>query len=94
LAAGVVLSMLGGVGRFFGVNLLIVLSVPFCLSGLAVLHTAVRRLPRPQIPLAVFYVVAALFGWPLLLVAVLGVLEMPLGLRRRLAPHGFGGKIE
>ncbi len=95
LAAGLGLSVLGGTGRFFGVNLLIVLSVPFCLSGLAVLHTAVRRLARPQIPLAVFYVVAALFGWPLFVVAVLGVLEMPLGLRRRLAPPGsFGGKIE
>ncbi len=93
LVAGVALSVLGGIGRFFGINLLIVLSVPFCLSGLAVLHTAVRRLPRPQIPLAVFYVVAALFGWPLLLVTVLGVLEMPLGLRRRLARPGFGGKI-
>ncbi len=95
LVAGVMLSLLGGTGGFFAVNLLIVLSVPFCLSGLAVLHTAVRRLRRPQIPLAVFYVVAALFGWPLLLVAVLGVLEIPLGLRRRLAPPGaFGGKIE
>jgi hypothetical protein len=95
LVAGVALLLLGGSGRFFGVNLLIALSVPFSLSGLAVLHTAARRLQRPQIPLTVFYVVATLFGWPLLLVAILGVLEMPLGLRRRLTPPGsFGGKIE
>ena len=31
---------------------------------------------------------AGLFGWPLLAVAVLGLLETWLGLRRRLAPQG------
>jgi Predicted membrane protein (DUF2232) len=95
LAVGVVLSVFGGDACFFGVSLLIVLSVPFCLAGLAVLHTAVRRLPRPHIPLVAFYVLAGLFGWPLLVVTVLGVLEAPLGLRRRVAPPGsIGGKID
>lgn len=88
-------AMFGGVARFCGVNLLIVLSVPFCLAGLAVLHTAVRRLPRPQIPLVAFYVLAGLFGWPLLVATLLGVLDAPLGLRRRLALPGTpGGKID
>jgi hypothetical protein len=84
-----------GAARFFAVNVLIVLSVPFCLAGLAVLHTAVRRLPRPNIPLAAFYVLAGLFGWPLLVVTVVGVLEAPLGLRRRLGPpRSIGGEID
>lgn len=83
-AAGAVL--LGGTARLFGVNVMIVLAVPFCLAGLAVLHTVARRFPRPAVTLVTFYVLAAVFGWPLLLVAVLGLLDSPLGLRRRLAP--------
>jgi hypothetical protein len=74
---------------------MIVLVIPFCLAGLAVLHTLVRRLPRPQIPLVAFYVLAGLFGWPLLVIAVLGLLDAPLGLRRRFAqPRPRGGKTD
>jgi hypothetical protein len=95
LAVAAAAAAFGGVARFCGVNLLIVLSVPFCLAGLAVLHTAARRLTRPQIPLVAFYVLAGLFGWPLLVVTILGVLEAPLGLRRRFAlPGTLGGKID
>src|SRR5271167_1568085 len=45
-------TAVGGAARFLGINVMIVLAIPFCLAGLAVLHTAVRRLQRPQIPLA------------------------------------------
>jgi len=78
-------AAVGGAARFWGVNLLIVLSIPFCFAGLAVLHMAVRRMPRPQIPLVTFYILAGLFGWPLLVIAVLGLLDALFGLRRRLA---------
>ncbi len=44
-----------------------------------------RRLSHPTMALVVFYVMAALFGWPFFVVAVLGLLESWLGLRRRLA---------
>lgn len=86
LAIATVAAIFGGVARFLGVNVMIVLAVPFCLAGLAVLHTVVRRFPRPAMLLVVFYVLAALFGWPLLLMALLGLLDSSLGLRRRLAP--------
>jgi hypothetical protein len=76
--------LIGGTARFLGVNMMIVLAVPFCLAGLAVLHTVARRFPRPAVTLVTFYVLAGVFGWPLLLVAVLGLLDSPLGLRRRL----------
>jgi Predicted membrane protein (DUF2232) len=84
VAAGA--SGIGGTARFLGVNVMIVLAVPFCLAGLAVLHAVARRFARPAIPLVTFYVLAGVFGWPLLLVAVLGLLDSPLGLRRRFAP--------
>jgi len=94
LAGAAAATAFGGTARFLGVNVLIVLWVPFCLAGLAVLHAVVRRLPRPHIPLAAFYVVAGLFGWPLLVVTLVGVLDAPLGLRRRFAPGGsIGGTI-
>lgn len=81
---------LGGTARFVGTNLAIALSVPFCLAGLAVLHAAARRLSHPAMALVAFYTLAGFFGWPLVAVAVLGLLESWLGLRRRLAPQGVG----
>jgi hypothetical protein len=87
LAAVAALLFPGG-ARFVGVNVIIALSVPFCLAGLAVLHTAARRLPQPAMALTCFYAVAGVLGWPFVIVAILGVLESWLGLRRRLAPQG------
>lgn len=78
----------GGPLRFIGINAMIALSVSFCLAGLAVLHVVARRLTHPTMALVGFYVMAALFGWPFFLVAVLGLLESGLGLRRRLALQG------
>jgi Predicted membrane protein (DUF2232) len=77
--------LFGGTARFIAINVMIVLAVSFCLAGLAVLHTFARRLVHPVIPLVTFYVLAGVFGWPLLLVALLGVLDSSLGLRQRFA---------
>ena len=76
-------TAVGGTARFLGINVTIVLAIPFCLAGLAVLHTLARRLQRPQIPLVTVYVLAGLFGWPLLVIAILGLLDALFGLRRR-----------
>jgi len=78
----------GGAARFVGMNAMIALSVAFCLGGLAVLHETARRLSHPTMVLVFFYTTAALFGWPFLVAAVLGLLEPWLGLRRRLVPPG------
>jgi len=77
-----------GTPRFIGINVIIALSVPFCLAGLAVLHMAARRLRHPAMALVGFYMMAGLFGWPFLVVAILVQLESWLGLRHRLAPQG------
>jgi hypothetical protein len=78
-------TLFGGTARFVGVNVIIVLAVPFCLAGMAVLHTVARRFRRPALTLVTLYVLAGVFGWPLLLIAILGLLDSPLGLRRRFA---------
>jgi hypothetical protein len=95
LAAAILGTALGGSARFLGINAIIVLSVPYSLAGLVVVHAAASRLPRPAVPLVAFYALVGLFGWPLLLVAFLGLLDVLLDLRRRLAlPQSFGGKID
>jgi hypothetical protein len=80
--------LVGGSLSFVGINMMIAMSVPFCLAGLAVLHAAARRLTHPVLALISFYAVAAVFGWPFLAVAILGLLESWLGLRHRLASPG------
>jgi hypothetical protein len=95
LAAAVLSAMLGGQARVLGINAMLVLSIPFCLAGLGVLHALASRLARPAIPLVTFYILVGLFGWPLLLIALLGLLDVPLDMRRRLAgPQSFGEKID
>lgn len=88
LGAAAAATLMGGALRFVGINMIIALLVPFCLAGIAVLHAAVRRLSHPAMVLVCFYTLAGLFGWPFLVVAVLGLLESWLGLRQRLAPQG------
>jgi hypothetical protein len=85
LATAAVATAFGGSARFLGINIMIVLAVPFCLAGLAVLHTIARRFARPAPLLVTFYVLAGIFGWPLLLIVLIGLLDSSLGLRRRLA---------
>lgn len=93
LAVAATLTVLGDVARFFGVNVIVTLTVPFCLVGLGVVHALTRRLSNSRAILVVFYVLAGLFGWPLLVATALGLVEPWLGLKRRFAfgkgnPHG------
>jgi hypothetical protein len=93
LAVAATLTMLGDVARFFGINAIVTLMVPFCLAGLGVVHALTRRLSNSRVILVIFYVLAGLFGWPLLVATALGLVEPWLGLRRRFAfgkgnPHG------
>jgi hypothetical protein len=78
-----VATVLGGSMRFLGINMMIVLTVPFCLAGLAVLHIIAYRFSRPAILLISFYVLAGVFGWPLLLVTFVGLIDASLRLRGR-----------
>jgi hypothetical protein len=89
-AAGTALE---GVIRFIAINVMIILIVPFCLAGLAVLHTIAYRFSHPAVPLVGVYVLAGVFGWPLLLVILLGMLDTSFGIRRHIrAPRFIGGK--
>ncbi len=85
LVAGSVLALVGpGDLAYIGRNLVIVLLVPFFLLGLAVTHTAVRRLKLGVPLLAVFYLILVVFGWAAFAVAGIGIIEQWVGIRDRL----------
>ena len=63
--------------------LLIVLVVPYLFLGLALVHVVVRRWSRPGLALGAIYGAMILFGWPILLVLLLGFVEDWAHLRRR-----------
>ncbi|MBV8132759.1 MAG: DUF2232 domain-containing protein, partial [Alphaproteobacteria bacterium] len=93
LALAAAAMVFGGTMRFLGVNVMIVLTIPFCLAGLAILHAIARRFRHPAVPLTAFYILAGLFGWPLLLAMFLGLLDASIGFRRRYPGLlSFGGK--
>ena len=74
-----------GVG-FLGRNLFLILLVPFFFLGLGVVHAVARKF-SPQRPfiLVAAYAAMLVLGWPVALVAGLGLFDQWLGLRRRLA---------
>jgi hypothetical protein len=86
-----VATALGATIGFIGINMMIVLALPFCLAGLAVLHTIAHRFSRPAILLVSFYVAAGLFGWPLMLITFLGLIDASFRLRGRSRLRQFLG---
>lgn len=78
--------MLSGDLAFFAQGLAVLFAVPYLMQGLAVVHSAVERLPAKRLALTGFYLVLVLFSWPLVVgVVLLGLLEDWAHFRRRLA---------
>lgn len=80
-AAALLPGMVGVVGTVFAAALL----TTYGLLGLAVLHTLTRAMNARGFILGAVYASIAVFGWPLLLTALLGLADAPLGLRARTA---------
>ncbi|MBI4183258.1 MAG: DUF2232 domain-containing protein [Proteobacteria bacterium] len=80
--AGSAMVVGSGWVEYLGRNLFVILAIPYFFQGLAVVHALARRTAQRTTILVMFYFVLLLFGWPGLLVAVLGVAEQWLGLRR------------
>ena len=62
-----------------------ILLVPFFYLGLAVVHTFARDSRYRGWMLIATYGSMLILGWPVVLVAMLGLFEQGLGLRRRIA---------
>ena len=71
---------------FIGRNLFLILLVPFFFLGLGVVHAVARKFsPQKPFILVAAYAAMLLLGWPVALVAGLGLFDQWLGLRRKLA---------
>ncbi len=73
---------------FLALNTAVILALPYAFAGLSVVH-AVARSRSAKMPILIgFYMFLFLFGWPILLMVGLGMIEQWIGLRRRLRPAG------
>jgi hypothetical protein len=61
------------------------LLVAYAALGFAVLHGVTRHLPSRGVVLFGIYAAVAVFGWPILLMTLLGLIDTALDLRRRVA---------
>ncbi len=73
---------------FFATNAALIAALPFFLVGLAVVHMAAKRISAGPMLLILFYILMLLFGWPVAIVAFLGLIEQMAGFRQRLARTG------
>jgi len=81
-------TVLPGWLGFLALNVALVLSLPFGLAGLSVVHAFASRQTAKVALLVGFYLFLFLFGWPILILIGLGVIEQWIGLRRRWAGAG------
>jgi hypothetical protein len=87
MVAATVAALLGsGWLGFLGINVALILCVPYFFVGLAVLHTVSADWSSRTAILFAAYVMLLLFGWTAVLVTGIGYLEHWAGLRKR-----FGG---
>ena len=85
LAAAIAGSFLPDVVGIACTLVVATLLVAYAALGFAVLHGITRRLQSRGIVLVGVYTAVAIFGWPILLVALLGLLDIALDLRTRIA---------
>ncbi len=79
-------SFLPGAAGFVGGNLVLMSVLAFALAGLGVVHALLARRANRTLALVATYGFLFIFGWPLVIIALLGAAEPWLNLRRR-----FGG---
>jgi hypothetical protein len=101
LAVALVVAFLPGALGGYGRNAALLLSTPFLLLGLTVIHTLSRRAPKPGSVLGAFYVGLVFAGLvlglavPLLaLITLLGIVEQFFSLRQRFAAPGANQEDE
>jgi len=92
LVVTLALSMIDGQVGLIARTLAVFIAFPFLFAGLAVVHALIRKLAARNILLVVFYILLFMLGWPLVLVAGLGLMDQWVDFRRRFA--GVGNDLD
>lgn len=71
-------------------NLAIAFAAAFFFQGLGIVHALVGRWSAQTMSLIVFYLVLIVFGWPVIIVTALGLMDPLLRLRARFGRHDRG----
>jgi hypothetical protein len=85
LAAALVASFLSGMPGFIAAIAVAVLLVAYAITGFSVLHAITRGAGARTWILAGAWIGVALFGWPLLFIALLGIADTVFDLRGKVA---------
>jgi hypothetical protein len=88
LAIALLCAMLPGMFGLVGIVAVAALSTAYALLGLAVMHALTRAIGGRTFILGSLYGGIAVFGWPFLFVALLGLVDTWLDLRARLPRPG------
>lgn len=88
LAVAIALSFVGGLVGIVATALMAALLMAYGVLGFAVLHTLTRGMSARPLLLGGIYAIVLVFGWPLIGLCLLGMLEAALGLRRRFGKAG------
>jgi len=82
LATGFLPGSLG----FLANNLVLVAALPLFFGGLSIMHWSLRRSGSPGLWLGMLYVLLMVFGWPALILALIGLLDAIFDFRGRAGP--------
>jgi hypothetical protein len=77
------LCFIGGLPAMLAQITASTLTMAYALVGFAVLHTLTLAMKHRALWLSCIYAVVAVFGWPVLAMAALGLADVVFGLRQR-----------
>ncbi|MBL8655064.1 MAG: hypothetical protein JNJ97_12725, partial [Alphaproteobacteria bacterium] len=81
-------SLLDGLGGFVSRNMIVLFVAVYALAGLSVLHAVTAKLQWRGVALGASYGAIIVFGWPIAVVAVLGLAEPLTQLKARAKARG------
>ena len=87
LAIALLVSFAGGLIAIFAQIIATALVFAYAFAGFAVLHTLTQSMATRGFWLAGTYALVAVFGWPLIAIAVIGIADAVFGFRRRRRPE-------
>ncbi|MBI3505438.1 MAG: DUF2232 domain-containing protein [Proteobacteria bacterium] len=80
-------TLLDGFGGFVSRNMVVILVAIYAMAGLGVVHALIRNLQWRGVALGAVYGAVIVFGWPLAVIALLGLIEPYANIKAR-APKG------